>query len=131
MRLTERGFEYEADPRHVDLIAESLEITDAKYAASPEIQNPDASTECEPKENEPQCDQTAVIDPGLSPDSSVSSSATMQGGASAGLGPKNKDTIASLDCTRSVGDNNDAETAGTDDSNDAETNGTTCNGAEN
>ena len=43
----------------------------------------------------------------------------MQGGTSAGLEPKNDDTIASLDGTRSVGDNNDAET-----------DGATCHGAE-
>ena len=131
VRVTERGLEYEADPRHVDPIAESLEITKAKPAASPGIKNPDDSTECEFKENETQCDRTAVIDPGLSPDSSVSSSATMQGGAIAGLEPKNNDTIASLDVTKSVGDKTDAETAGTDHNNDAETDGTTCNGAEN
>ena len=124
VRATEHGLEYEANPRHVDLVAESLEITNAKSAASPGIKNPDASTKCESKENEPQCDRTAVIDPGLSPDSSVSSSATMQGGASAGLEPKNSDTIASLDGTRSVGDSNDAESAGANHNNDAETDGT-------
>ena len=119
MRVTERGLEYEADPRHVDLIAESLELTNAKSAANPGIKNPDASTECESKEIEPQCDRSAIIDPGLSPDSSVSSSATMQGGTSTGLEPKSDDTIASL-----VGDNSDADTVGTDHNNDAETVGT-------
>ena len=102
VRVTDRGLEYEPDPRHVDLIAESLEITNAKSAASPGIKNPDASTECESKESEPQCDRSAVIDPGHSPDSSVSSAATMQGGASTGLEPKNNDTIASLDGARSM-----------------------------
>ena len=130
VRVTERGLEHEADPRHVDLITESLKIKNVKFAASPGIKNPDASAECESKDNEPQCNRTAVIDPGLSPDSSVSSSATMQGGASAGFEPKSNDTIASLDGTRSVGDNNDAETAGTDHNNDAETDGTTCSDAE-
>ena len=121
MRVTERGLEYEASPRHVDLIAESLGTTNAKPAASPEIKNPDASTECKTKEDEPQCDQSAVIDPGLSPDSSASSSATMQGG-STGLEPKSDDNIASL-----VGDNNDADTVGTDHNNDAESVGTNHN----
>ena len=99
-------------------------MTNAKSAASPGIKNFDASTECESNENEPQCDRTAVIDPGLSPDSSVSSSATMQGGASAGLEPRNSDTIACLDGTQSIGDNNDAESAGANNNNDAETDGT-------
>ena len=49
VRVTERGLEHEADPQHVDLIAESLEITNAKSAASPGIKNPDASAECESK----------------------------------------------------------------------------------
>ena len=53
VRVTDRGLEYEADPRHVDLIAESLEITNGKPASSPGIKNPDASIECETKENEP------------------------------------------------------------------------------
>jgi hypothetical protein len=74
VRVTDRGLEYEADLRHVDLIAESLEITNAKSAASPGVKNPDATTECESKENEPQCDRPAVIDPGFSPDAPASSS---------------------------------------------------------
>ena len=82
------------------------------------------------KENEPQCDRSAVIDPGLSPDSPVYFSATMQGGASTGHEPKNNDTIKSLDGTRSVGDNNNAETVGTGHNNDAEIDGTTRNSAE-
>ena len=86
----------------MDLIAESLEITNAKSVASPGINNPDSSTECETKENEQQCDRSAGIDPGLSPDSPASSSATMQVGASIVLEPKNNDTIASLDGTKSV-----------------------------
>ena len=45
VRVTDRGLAYEADPRHVDLIAESLKITNAKSAASPGIKNPVASTE--------------------------------------------------------------------------------------
>ena len=42
----------------------------------------------------------------------------MQGDASTVLVPKNNDTIASLDGARSVGDNNDAETVGTNHNND-------------
>ena len=35
VRVTKEGLEYEADPRHVELIAESLEITDCKPVCSP------------------------------------------------------------------------------------------------
>ena len=49
--MTESGIEYEADPRHVDLISESLGITAANSVCSPGVKNPDPSQEAE-KENE-------------------------------------------------------------------------------
>ena len=35
VRVTERGFEYEADPRHVELIVNELKLKDAKGVCSP------------------------------------------------------------------------------------------------
>ena len=41
MRLEKDGLCYEADPRHIDLIAESSNITDANSVCSPGMKNPD------------------------------------------------------------------------------------------
>ena len=40
VRVTKNGLEYEADPRHVELIAESLEIVDCKPVVTPGVKNP-------------------------------------------------------------------------------------------
>ena len=45
VRITKDGLKYEADPRHVELIAESLEITDCKPVCSPGVKNPDPELE--------------------------------------------------------------------------------------
>ena len=45
MRITNRGLEYEADPRHVELMVESLGLKDGKSVVSPGVKNPDPATE--------------------------------------------------------------------------------------
>ena len=47
VRVTDRGLEYEADPRHVDLITESLDLVESKPVATPGVKNPDPSLEAE------------------------------------------------------------------------------------
>ena len=55
IRLTPLGLEYEADPRHVELISTSLELRNCKPVCSPGVKNPDAELEA-PKGNK--CDAT-------------------------------------------------------------------------
>ena len=47
VRVTERGLEYEADPRHVDLIVQSLNLEKSKPVATPGTKNPDPGLETE------------------------------------------------------------------------------------
>ena len=65
LRLTPEGLEYEADPRHVDLISTSLELTSANSVVTPDVKNPEPELEAqkdskdvdirpEGKESEPQ-----------------------------------------------------------------------------
>ena len=49
VRIEEDGLHYEADPRHIDMIAESLNITAANSVCTPGIKNADPSTEPESK----------------------------------------------------------------------------------
>ena len=51
VRVTAKGLEYESDPRHVDLIAESLNLTESKAVATPGIKNPEAANEDAPKDS--------------------------------------------------------------------------------
>ena len=60
VRVNSTGLEYEADPRHVELITESLELADCKPVCSPGVKNP--SPELEPFKNEEGC--TALGDEG-------------------------------------------------------------------
>ena len=39
VRITDTGLEYEADPRHVELISESLELNDCKPVSTPGVKN--------------------------------------------------------------------------------------------
>ena len=50
VRVNEHGLEYEADPRHVELIAESLELGGCKPVGTPGVKN--HSPELEPQKNE-------------------------------------------------------------------------------
>ena len=43
--VEEDGIYYDADPRHIDLIAESLNITAANSVCSPGVKNPDPDSE--------------------------------------------------------------------------------------
>ena len=52
LRRTPEGLEYEADPRHIDLILESLELTDCKPVLAPGVKNPHAETEAEKCEDD-------------------------------------------------------------------------------
>ena len=45
MRITDHGLEYEADPRHVELMVESLGLRDGKSVVSPGVKNPDPAIE--------------------------------------------------------------------------------------
>ena len=45
VRVTSDGLEYEADPRHIELIAESLELTNCKPVCSPGTKNPEPDLE--------------------------------------------------------------------------------------
>ena len=45
MRITDRGLEYEAHPRHVELMVESLGLKDGKSVVSPGVENPDPMIE--------------------------------------------------------------------------------------
>lgn len=47
VRITEQGLEYEADPRHVDLITQSLNLQHSKSVATPGVKNPDPGIEAE------------------------------------------------------------------------------------
>ena len=47
VRITDEGLEYEADPRHVDLISESLELVESNKAVTPGVKNIDPNTEGE------------------------------------------------------------------------------------
>ena len=47
VRITEQGLEYEADPRHVDLISQSLNLQHSKSVATPGVKNPDPGIEAE------------------------------------------------------------------------------------
>ena len=49
VRIEKDGLHYEADPRHIDMIAESLNITAANSVCTPGIKNADPSTEPESK----------------------------------------------------------------------------------
>ena len=50
VRVNASGLEYEADPRHVELITESLELAGCKPVSTPGVKNPDPSLE--PSKNE-------------------------------------------------------------------------------
>ena len=52
VRITENGLEYEADPRHVDLITESLDLAESKPVATPGVKNPDPALEAEKDPND-------------------------------------------------------------------------------
>ena len=45
VRITPDGLEYEADPRHVELITESLDLAGCKSVNSPGVKNPDPDLE--------------------------------------------------------------------------------------
>ena len=47
VRITESGLEYEADPRRVDLITQSLDLENSKPVATPGVKNPDPGLEAE------------------------------------------------------------------------------------
>ena len=47
VRITESGLEYEADPRHVDLIVSSLNLHESKPVATPGVKNPVPELEAE------------------------------------------------------------------------------------
>ena len=49
VRVDNKGLYYEADPRHVDLLAESLGITIANSVCSPGVNHPDVVREPESK----------------------------------------------------------------------------------
>ena len=66
VRITDRGLEYEADPRHVELIVESLQLQDSKPVTSPGVKNPDSSTEAATKDDDPSS-TSATVQAGLEP----------------------------------------------------------------
>ena len=47
VRVTPRGLEYEADPRHVDLMTSSLKLQDSKPVSNPGVKNPQVLLEAE------------------------------------------------------------------------------------
>ena len=66
VRIIDRGLEYEADARHVELIVESLQLQDSKPVTSPGVKNPDSSTEAATKDDDPST--SATVQAGLEPD---------------------------------------------------------------
>ena len=42
VRITPTGLTYEADPRHADLLAQSMTLTDANSVATPGVKDPEA-----------------------------------------------------------------------------------------
>ena len=58
-RVTDAGLEYEVDPRHVELLVESLAIANASPINSPGLKAPDPSVENPEKINEP---ATTMVD---------------------------------------------------------------------
>ena len=66
VRITDKGLEYEADPRHVELIVESLQLQDSKPVSSPGVKNPDSSTEAATKDDDPSS-TSATVQAGLEP----------------------------------------------------------------
>ena len=73
--LTPEGLVYEADPRHVDLLASSLGLTSANSVSTPGVKDPNPDYEAQ-KENEPD----RIDMDGTLPTESIS--ALYQGGAS-------------------------------------------------
>ena len=67
VRIIDRGLENEADPRHVELIVESLQLQDSKEVSSPGVKNPDSSTEAATKDDDPPASTTATRQTGLEP----------------------------------------------------------------
>ena len=61
VRVTSEGLEYEADPRHVDLIVESLELADSKPVATPGVKNPIPELEAQ-KTSEPASSTPVQVD---------------------------------------------------------------------
>ena len=64
VRVTSSGLEYEADPRHVELISESLELTDCKPVVSPGVKNHEP--ELESKKSEDSTNFSMKADNGMS-----------------------------------------------------------------
>ena len=60
VRVDEKGLFYEADPRHVDLIAESMGITTANSVVTPGVKNGDSELEG-PKTNDTACADDAPV----------------------------------------------------------------------
>ena len=61
VRVDDTGLHYEADPRHCDIIAESLNISKANSVCSPGIKNTDPDSETQSK-SDAKCDPTAKLD---------------------------------------------------------------------
>ena len=64
VRVTRSGLEYEADPRHVELVSESLELTGCKPVVSPGIKNHEP--ELESKKSEDSTNFSMKADNGMS-----------------------------------------------------------------
>ena len=47
VRITDKGLEYEADPRHVDLITSSLNLSESKPVSTPGVKNPEPDLEAD------------------------------------------------------------------------------------
>ena len=65
IRITDRGLEYETDPRYVEVIVESVQLQDSKPVTSPGVKNPDSSTEAATKDDDPST--SATVQAGLEP----------------------------------------------------------------
>ena len=61
VRVTEHGLEYEADPRHVDLITSSLNLKESKPVTTPGVKNSEAHLEAD-KSNDEDCEPSNLLD---------------------------------------------------------------------
>ena len=75
VRVDDKGLYYEADPRHVDLLAESLGITIANSVCPPGVKNPDVTSEPESKSDD---NDSSTMQSGDKVESAVSAHATHQ-----------------------------------------------------